>query len=1446
MRSAALLSRLRVPLRSISVVFLFSFASLAVQTSFCAVARPNASHATLRGFASTFSSFSVPWSPAPCLTDFQAETPPRQYAPWSVPAFGVLEVPQNSLSSSRARFRRVSASPASIHSEDSESAKTALRLRSAFSLPPGAPSPVVRSPVTTTHVHSHFSKSRLPLHPPTVNRGCCLASSVCGLSSFPSRAIPRASGCSCLSGCATQCERADSLLRASNFNKKALHGHPLRSATGDHCSAQERLAKNGCLPDQKPSDAVDAFVEDKKPRIRRSTEKSASQASSSLPTSQPVDSTATPSPHSCHSSPCLPASKQPSRLSSLRRSPVSSPLSPQHVTLSLLPSLPTFAGLPLPPYLSAALDAQEISAPTGIQQTALGPLAAGEDLLLHSETGSGKTFAYLLPLLHWHHHANNPEPTSGGNAHAESLLRNVSGVCTPQAAAGGRGGQRGKAARPRRDASKGKRHDAGRGAGDACEEEALLSERYLAHAACLDAPEVARALRRATGCSLIVTPTRELAVQVAHEIYMLLRTKLFSFQRATVKTNGAKRTLAFLKKLSQRLKQCSAKNLKDSAAAAARRGETGVAPALLARASRAETQAEEARAHLVNARLGLAQVRGEGKRPRLLLVLGEPLASACDGEEKSQTGEREPDKGDDERNVNLRRHGETRRSEELHARGDKGNAAESNEARFFDTETKHLPSWAKEKIGSSLIVVGSAQTLRRLLQRLGAVQPDALETFLKRVKHVVFDEADRLLQPLTRYAPLKTKSLRTSRPRPASLLFSSLLIAKKPLLQRQTEPARCRSSLLLGGNSIALASPALCASADGPAKKRRGKASSSSLSSSDFLRRIFIVPHGSLSPSPRPSSGDFQIIAASATVGRPLRRQLAEMLLMRDSLKKTKSLRAKENAKAADAGEIESAKDDEEDEEKAFVSAEERKEMTRVLKRLQSRGLVACEDAMEGEIGKAVDTENESGKRLMKVARPPAAWGSRSPQGRRSLLVGLPATLEHFLHATPRGNLATLVYETSLLLHRLRPHRAIIFLDAKLSVVSFLLHLRRLGIEHTQLLHEAFGFHSPRLTARLTADRGLHKVSSASSPPASSSASSRIHFHFANRERLAQDPSGSSASSSPLTSIPPSPVSPFTSSPNSALSSASSSSPSTETGGEQALPTLGGAGWPSESLDKRADEDAFGSSAGAIATEERQTGDRRALLLTSMATARGLHFDNLDFIFLVGDIENAREYQHLAGRAGRRGRPGKVICVSESATQKCISSWAKNLGVTFQPSQRLLFPCSEAESAHADASEDEQQTVSSNPESRGDASRRRTGGNSEERQRQLEREEVYEEGEWETQRARAHEERGGSERQRGQGGRTERHEGNAPRAYDDEEQREAFASKGRSADGDEEEEKDEMSENADARTEGRKSRETDAETDETKEKPGVNDDAFAFLDALSNFTRPSFSSLLSM
>jgi superfamily II DNA/RNA helicase len=59
----------------------------------------------------------------------------------------------------------------------------------------------------------------------------------------------------------------------------------------------------------------------------------------------------------------------------------------------------TFTNLQLPPDLIAALSKQQISEPTPIQSAALPMLLAGKDAYLNAETGTGKTLAYLLPLM---------------------------------------------------------------------------------------------------------------------------------------------------------------------------------------------------------------------------------------------------------------------------------------------------------------------------------------------------------------------------------------------------------------------------------------------------------------------------------------------------------------------------------------------------------------------------------------------------------------------------------------------------------------------------------------------------------------------------------------------------------------------------------------------------------------------------------------------------------------------------------------------------------------------------------------------------------------------------------------------------------------------------------------------------------------------------------------
>ncbi len=53
----------------------------------------------------------------------------------------------------------------------------------------------------------------------------------------------------------------------------------------------------------------------------------------------------------------------------------------------------------LPPDLRAALRRLGIETPTPVQQSALPPLLQGKDVLATAQTGTGKTFAFLLPLI---------------------------------------------------------------------------------------------------------------------------------------------------------------------------------------------------------------------------------------------------------------------------------------------------------------------------------------------------------------------------------------------------------------------------------------------------------------------------------------------------------------------------------------------------------------------------------------------------------------------------------------------------------------------------------------------------------------------------------------------------------------------------------------------------------------------------------------------------------------------------------------------------------------------------------------------------------------------------------------------------------------------------------------------------------------------------------------
>ncbi|MEX2104162.1 MAG: DEAD/DEAH box helicase, partial [Bacilli bacterium] len=60
----------------------------------------------------------------------------------------------------------------------------------------------------------------------------------------------------------------------------------------------------------------------------------------------------------------------------------------------------TFSTFSLHPFLLEALKTEKITSPTQIQLDAIPVILKGKDVIGQSQTGTGKTFAYLLPTLH--------------------------------------------------------------------------------------------------------------------------------------------------------------------------------------------------------------------------------------------------------------------------------------------------------------------------------------------------------------------------------------------------------------------------------------------------------------------------------------------------------------------------------------------------------------------------------------------------------------------------------------------------------------------------------------------------------------------------------------------------------------------------------------------------------------------------------------------------------------------------------------------------------------------------------------------------------------------------------------------------------------------------------------------------------------------------------------
>eukprot|EP00536_Pseudo-nitzschia_multiseries_P002421 jgi/Psemu1/183532/e_gw1.32.120.1 len=100
---------------------------------------------------------------------------------------------------------------------------------------------------------------------------------------------------------------------------------------------------------------------------------------------------------------------------------------------------------------------------------------------------------------------------------------------------------------------------------------------------------------------------------------------------------------------------------------------------------------------------------------------------------------------------------------------------------------------------------------------------------------------------------------------------------------------------------------------------------------------------------------------------------------------------------------------------------------------------------------------------------------------------------------------------------------------------------------------------------------------------------------------------------------------------------------------------------------------ALGLEANAKDGEDDDEDEIPPFLVTFEGSARGLHLDDVDTVFVVGRPSSAASYLHLAGRVGRSSTsadgevvvmPGTVVSFCTAGSSKELNKWTKQVGGT--------------------------------------------------------------------------------------------------------------------------------------------------------------------------------------
>lgn len=270
-----------------------------------------------------------------------------------------------------------------------------------------------------------------------------------------------------------------------------------------------------------------------------------------------------------------------------------------------------------------------------------------------------------------------------------------------------------------------------------------------------------------------------------------------------------------------------------------------------------------------------------------------------------------------------------------------------------------------------------------------------------------------------------------------------------------------------------------------------------------------------------------------------------------------------------------------------------RRELGHIVRRSSALGAIAGGDGGGSSSGGGGDGEEKHGSRELRVIRDPFALSSVDNISTERA-VAIPDTIRHYCVPLRDGEFFSRLEALTAAVRELQPRRPLIFVPPEERVTAVVAHLRRAGGDigrRAVALHEAMGFASDEAAGGV---RGLH-----------TSEAIQQHDLLAGQFRGVSN------------------------------------------------------GGPSGMLDG---DLLAGSGVGRLGA-----GEAGAILVTGEDSARGLHFDDVDFVFLMQKPKSPDEYVHLAGRTGRQGKTGSVVNMVPFEEFRKLKAWSSSLKVHFEP-----------------------------------------------------------------------------------------------------------------------------------------------------------------------------------